>query len=262
MKLLKHIAAVLLLLPFCAAAQTYPAKTITIVVPYAVGGGVDAIARALAERLQHKWGRPVIVENKVGGSTIIGAMAVAQAAPDGHTLLLTSEATITSNPYLFDKLPYDSARDFIPITQLVSLPQMVVANPSVSAGTMNELVALAKRRPNQLNYANYGSGSLPHLLFESLKARSGVQITGIPYKGIAPAVMAVLGDEVQLTLAGVPAAQGHLRAAKLKPLAVVRRERLADMPQVPTLSEAGFADIDPGESWFGLFVTKGTPASV
>ncbi|WP_427307003.1 Bug family tripartite tricarboxylate transporter substrate binding protein [Cupriavidus sp. H39] len=254
--------AVLCVLPVCAGAQSYPTQNVRIVVPYAPGGGIDAMARVLAERLQQKWGKPVIVENKPGASTIIGAVAVTKAPPDGHTLLLTSEATITSNPFLFDKLPYDPTRELIPISQLVSLPQMVVANPSVAASNLNELVALARARPDLLSYASYGSGSLPHLFFEGVKARRGVKMTQIPYKGITPAVTAVLSGEVQLTLAGVPAAQGYLRAGKLKALAIARRERLPELPEVPTLAEAGFGDIDPHESWFGLFATGRTPASV
>ena len=243
-------------------AQNYPLQTVKIVVPYAPGGGVDIIARLLAEGLQRKWGQAVVVENKVGASTTIGAAAVAKAAPDGHTLLLTSEATITSNPFLFDKLPYDTGRDLAPVTQLVSLPQMVVAHSSVAAGSVSELIALAKAKPTALNYATYGSGSLPHLFFEGLKARSGTMITEIPYKGIVPAVTAILAGEVQLTLAGTSSSMAHIRSGKLKPLAIARRERLPDLPQVPTLAEAGFADIDPHESWFGLFVTGGTPGPV
>jgi tripartite-type tricarboxylate transporter receptor subunit TctC len=251
-----------LLLTLCASAQSYPASTVKIVVPYAPGGGIDIVARVLAERLQAKWGHPVIVENKTGASTIIGASAVAKAPSDGHTLLLTSESTITSNPYLFDKLPYDAVRDLTPVSQLVSLPQMVIAHPSVTAGSMEQLVTLAKVKPNALSYASYGSGSLPHLLFEGLKAQSALQITQVPYKGIMPAVTAVLAGEVQLTLAGVPSSLAYIRAGKLKALAVARNERLAEMPQVPTLREAGFADIDPRETWFGLFVTGGTPSGI
>lgn len=262
MKLIAIATAALCLLPLGSAAQDFPVKAVKIVVPYAPGGGVDSIARALAERLQQKWGQPVVVENKAGASTLIGAAAVAKAAPDGHTLLLTSESTITSNPFLFDKLPYDPVRDLAPISELISLPQMVVVHPSVPATTLTELVALSKAKPNSLSYASYGSGSLPHLLFEGLKSRADVQMTAVPYKGIAPAVMAVLAGEVQVTLAGVPAAQAHIRAGKLRALAIGRRERLTDLPQVPTLREAGFADIDPNASWFGLFATAGTPAAV
>lgn len=246
-----------------AQAGAWPARPVKIVVPYAPGGGVDLLARLLADRLQRKWGQAVVVENKAGGSTLIGATAVAKAAPDGLTLLLTSEATITSNPFLFDKLPYDPVRELAPVSQLVSLPQMVVAHPSVPAQTLAELVALAKARPNTLSYASYGSGSLPHLLFEGLKARAGIDIVQVAYRGITPAVVAVQTGEVQLTLAGVSSALALLRAGKLKALAVGRAARLAELPQVPTLREAGFADIDPHESWFGLFATGGTdPALV
>lgn len=259
---LKSLLAALCVLPLCAGAQSFPTQNVRIVVPFAPGGGIDAMARVLAERLQQKWGKPVIVENKPGASTIIGTVAVTKAPPDGHTLLLTSEATVTSNPFLFDRLPYEPTRELVPVSQLVSLPQMVVANPSVRASNLNELVKLAQARPDTLGYATYGSGSLPHLLFEGINARYGTRMAQIPYKGITPAVTAVLGGEVQLTMAGVPAALAHIQAGKLKALAVARRERLSELPQVPTLAEAGFGDIDPRESWFGLFVTGGTPAPV
>ena len=244
-----------------AQGGSYPARTVKIVVPYAPGGGVDLLARMLGERLQRKWGQAVVVENKTGASTLIGATAVAKAVPDGLTLLLTSEATITSNPFLFDKLPYDPVNELAPISQLVSLPQMVVAHPSVAARNMAELIALAKARPQALSYASYGSGSLPHLLVESLKAKTGAHIVQVPYKGISPAVTAVHSGEVQLTLAGVSGARSLLQAGKLKALAVGRATRLADLPEVPTLREAGLAEIDPRESWFGLFATGGTPAA-
>jgi tripartite-type tricarboxylate transporter receptor subunit TctC len=262
-KQLKLLAFTLFFLPLCASAQVYPTQSVVkIVVPYAPGGGADSFARVIAEQLQRKWGKAVIVENKPGGSTIIGAVAAATAPPDGHTLLLTSEATITSNPFLFTKLRYDPIRDLTPISQLISIPQMVVANPSVPAATMKELVSLASTKPDTLAYASYGSGSLPHLLFEGLRTYRAAKITHVPYKGISPAVTAVLSGEVQLTLAGLPAAQSYIRDGKLKALAVGRRERLNSMPSVPTLAEAGFAEIDPHESWFGLFVTGGTPDGI
>lgn len=248
--------------PLWAQSPVWPARTVRIVVPYAAGGGVDLVARMLAERLQRQWGQSVVVENKAGGSTVIGAVAVAKAPPDGLSLLLTSESTITSNPFLFDKLPYDPARELMPVTQIVSLPQMVVAHPSVAANSMAELIALAKSRPDALSYASYGSGSLPHLLFESLKVKTGANFVNVPYKGISPAVAAVTAGEVQLTLAGVSGALALLRAGKLKALAVGRATRLTEMPDVPTLREAGLAEVNPGESWFGLFATGGTPAAV
>lgn len=245
-----------------ARAQAFPTKTVRIIVPYAPGGGIDVVARMLADQLQRKWKQAVIVENKTGASTIIGTVAVAKSEPDGHTLLLTSEASITSNPYLFDKLPYDPQRDLAPVSQILSLPQMVVAHPSVTANTLGELVAKAKAEKYPLNYASYGSGSLPHLLFDGLKLRTGIDLVQVPYKGITPAVMAALGNEVQLTLAGVAAAQGHLNAGKLKALAVANSKRIAEFPKVPTLQEEGFGDINPRESWFGLFAASHTPEPV
>ena len=256
------VGASLMGLMSASQAQSFPSKTVKIIVPYAPGGGLDVMARLLAERLQRKWNQPVVVENKTGASTIIGTQAVTKAAPDGHTLLLTSEATITSNPYLFDKLPYDPFKDLAAITQVLSLPQMVVANPGINVQNIADLVKLSKSQPKSVNYASYGSGSLPHLFFEGLNIRSGTDLVQVPYKGISPAVMAVLANEVQLTLAGASAAQAHLAAGKLKALAVAGPARLSEFPQVPTLREAGLADIDPRESWFGLFGTAGTPDAV
>ncbi|MCC6475250.1 MAG: tripartite tricarboxylate transporter substrate binding protein [Burkholderiales bacterium] len=262
MKFCSILAAALLALPLTAISQNYPVRPVRIVVPYAPGGGIDGLARAISERLSPKWGRPVVVDNKPGAASIIGAEIVARAAPDGHTLLLTSESTVVSNPFLYPKLPYDAVRDLAPITQLVSLPQMVVAHASVNVNTLDELVALLRAKPNSLNYGSYGSGSTPHLLFEALKARSKVELTQVPYKGIIPALAATVAGEVQLTMVGVSLSIGHIKAGKIKPIAIARGERLPSMPQVPTLREAGYADIDPHEGWFGLFVTSGSPEAV
>ncbi len=253
-------AFVCALAPLAALAQAYPNKPVRIVVPYPPGGGVDGIARPIAERLSQKWGQPVVVDNKPGAATIIGAEFVAKAAPDGYTLLLTSESTITSNPFVYPTLPYDPVKGLAPITQLIALPQMVVAHPSLPANTLKELVALAQANPS-ISYGSYGSGSQPNLLFEALKQQTGIQLLHVPYKGIAPAVTATLAGEVQLTMAGASVSRGHIQAGKLKPLAIARAERLAIMPDVPTLKEAGFPDIDP-LSWFGLFATGGTPPEI
>jgi tripartite-type tricarboxylate transporter receptor subunit TctC len=254
------ILAAWLVAPLDALAQAYPTRPVRIVVPYPPGGGVDGIARPIAERLSQKWGQPVIVDNKPGAATIIGAEFVAKAAPDGYTLLLTSDSTITSNPHIYPKLPYDPVKDLAPVTQLIVLPQMVVAHPSLMASSLRELVALAKSNPG-ISYGSFGSGSQPHLLFEGLKRETGIELLHVPYKGIAPAVTATLAGEVQLTMAGASVSRGHIQAGKLKPLAIARSERLPLMPEVPTLKEAGFADIDP-QSWFGLFATGGTPPEI
>ena len=176
-------------------AQEFPARTVRIVVPYPPGGGVDGLARPLAERLSRLWNQPVLVENRAGAATMIGGDAVAKAAPDGHTLLLTSDSSITSNPHLYPKMPFDPMRDLAPVTQLIDLHQMVVAHPSVTANTLQELVALARAKPGALNYGSYGGGSQPHLLFEALKAQTGVQLAHIPYKGIAPALTAAIAGD-------------------------------------------------------------------
>lgn len=264
--LLRAGAAALALAPFTtfapgARAQTFPIKPVRIVVPYPPGGGVDGMARALSDRLASRWGQPVVVENRAGAATIIGAELVARAAADGHTLLLTSESTITSNPHIYPKLPYDPLKDLAPVTQLIGLPQMVVAHPSVKATSLQSLVAASRETPDGFAYGSYGSGSQPHLLFEMLRAKTGAKLTHVPYKGIAPAVTAALSGEVQLTMAAASVARGHIQAGRLKPLAIARRERQAIMPDVPTLREAGFPEIDP-QSWFGLFVTGGTPPEI
>lgn len=255
------IGLIAMLLGALAIAQDFPAKPVRIVVPYPPGGGVDGLARPIAERLSLRWGQAVLVDNKPGAATLIGAEFVAKAAPDGATLLLTSESTITSNPHIYPSLPYDPIKDLAPVTQLIGLPQMVVAHPSVAATSLKELIELARARPGALNYGSYGSGSQPHLLFEGLRSKTGISLTQIPYKGIAPAVAAVLAGEVQLTTAAASVSRGHIQAGKLRALAIARGERLALMPDVPTLAESGFAEIDP-QSWFGLFATAGTPPAV
>lgn len=244
-----------------AHAQDFPGKPVRVVVPYPPGGGVDGLARPLADRLSKRWGQAVLVDNKAGAATQIGADFVAKAPADGYTLLLTTDQTITSNPHLYAKMPFDPMKDLAPVTQLIDLHQMVVAHPSVAANTMQELVALARARPGSLNYGSYGSGSQPHLLFEALKAQTGIQIAHIPYKGIAPALTAGIAGEVQLTLGGAATTRGHFQTGRLKPLAIARKERLALYPDVPTLREAGFPDIDP-QPWFGLFAPGQTPRAL
>ena len=256
------IALLLALIAVPAAfAQAWPSKPVKIVVPYPPGGGVDGLARPIAERLTQRWSQPVVVENKAGAATIIGAELVAKAPADGYTLLLTSESTITSNPHIYPKLPYDAVRELAPVTQLIGLPQMVVAHPSLPASSLRELVELAKAKPNTVNYGSYGSGSQPHLLFESLKAQTGAALTHVLYTGIAAAVTAVVAGEVQLTMAAASLARGQIQAGKMKAIAIARASRQSIMPDVPTLREAGFPDIDP-QSWFGLFATGGTPRDI
>jgi len=239
----------------------FPSRLIKLIVPYPPGGGVDGLARPIAERLGRLWGQSVIIENKPGAATMIGGAEVAHAPADGHTLLFTSDSTVTSNPHLFKKMLYDPIRELAPVTQLIDLHQFVLVHPSVSANTMKELVALTKEKPDALNYGSYGKGSQPHLLFEMLGKETGAKIQQISYRGIAPAITAVLAGEVQTTLGSVAVAAGHIEARKLKALAIGRQARLPSHPEIPTLREAGFPDIEP-LSWFGLFAPAGTPLAI
>jgi tripartite-type tricarboxylate transporter receptor subunit TctC len=262
MKTFRALAfAVLALACGHAAAQDFPSRAVKLIVPYPPGGGVDGLARPLADRLSKLWGQPVVIENKPGASTMLGGADVARAAPDGHTLLFTTDSSITSNPHLFKQMTYDPAKELAPVTQLIDLHQLVLLHPSVQANTMKELVALAKEKPNTLNYGSYGIGSQPHLLFEMLRKETGAQIQQVPYRGIAMALTAVLSNEVQMTLGGISVAAGHLQNKTMKPLAISRRERLRSHPDVPTLAEAGFPNVDP-RSWYGLFATTGTLPAV
>lgn len=263
MKSLKQVVAAVTLataifMPAIASAQNFPDRLVRIIVPYPAGGGVDGLARALGETLSQIWKQPVIIENKPGASTMIGGETVARASADGYTLLLTSDSSITSNPFLFPKANFDPVKDLAPITQLIELNQIVVVHPSVPANTMAELVELSKQRKGALNYGSYGNGSQPHLLFEMLRAQAGADIMQIPYRGIAPAITATIANDVQMTLGGWSVTAGHIQAGKLKPIAISRKERLKELPNVPTLQEAGFAEVDP-QSWFGLFAPAGTP---
>jgi tripartite-type tricarboxylate transporter receptor subunit TctC len=229
-----------------------------MIVPYPAGGGVDIMARALSERLSRAWGQPVIVENKPGASTMIGGQEVSRAAPDGYTLFLTSDQSITSNPFLFKKLLYDPVTQLSPVSQIIDLHQLVLVHPSVKANSLKELVDFALAHPNELNYASYGIGSQPHLLFEMLRKNTGAQIQQVSYRGIAPAYTAVLSGEVQATLGTGVDRGGLLAAGKLEGIALSRPVREKTLPNIPTLRESGYPQIDP-RSWFGLFAPPNMP---
>lgn len=241
-----------------APAQTWPAKPARIVVPYPPGGGIDILARQLAERFQTQWGQSVVVENKPGGSTIIGVDQVAKASADGHTILMTTDASFSINPHLFRKLPYDAQKDFMPVTMLILLQQLLVANPAFPANSLQELIALAKARPGTINYASYGSGSQPHLSGEMLKSKAGIDLVHVPYKGISLAVPAVIGGEVQLTFSGIASAMAHLKAGQLKAFAIGGKRRSPLLPDLPTFAELGYPEVET-HAWFGLFLPAGSP---
>ena len=252
----------LLLLAACfaaaAQAQTWPAKPVRIVVAYPPGGGIDVMARQIADRLGSAWGQPVVVENKPGANTIVATDAVAKSAPDGHTVLMTTDATFSINPHLYAKLPYNAQRDFIPVTMLVLLQQMLVAHPALPANTLQELISLARSKPGTINYASYGSGSQPHLSGEMLKNKAGIDLVHVPYKGISLAVPAVMAGEVQLTFAGIATSTAPLKAGRIKALAIGGSSRSPLYPQVPTFTELGYPEVET-HAWFGLFLPAGSP---
>ena len=244
-----------------ARAQPYPAKPIRIVVPYPAGGGIDVLSRLIGARLAQRFNQAVVIENKPGAGTIVAAESVARATPDGHTLMVTTDATISINPHLYVKLPYDPVKDFAPITQLVFLNQLLVAHAALPVSNLKELIAYAKAQPGKLNYASYGIGSQPHLAMEIFKSQSGTDIVHVPYKGIPQAVPAAIAGEVQLTFSGAASTQAHIKAGRLKALAIGGAARLPLMPEVPTFAEQGFGDV-PANAWFGLFAPAGTPREV
>ncbi|HEX9433316.1 MAG TPA: tripartite tricarboxylate transporter substrate binding protein, partial [Burkholderiales bacterium] len=222
------------------------------------GGGIDVLGRQLAEKLTAAWAQPVVVENRPGANTIVAADAVAKSAPDGYNVLLTTDATFSINPHLYAKLPYDTQQDFIPVTMLVLLQQLLVANPSVPASTLPELIKLAKEKPGSINYASYGSGSQPHLSGEMLKYKAGIDLVHVPYKGISLAVPAVMAGEVQLTFAGIASSLAPLKSGRVKPLAIGGAKRSPLLPEVPTFMELGYPEVET-HAWFGLFLPAGAP---
>ena len=225
------------------SVQAFPTKPVRVIVAYPAGGGIDVMARQIGERLSKTWGQPVVVENKPGANTIVAADTAAKAAPDGHTIFMTTDATFSINPHLYKKLPYDPERDFMPVTMLVLLQQMMVAHPSVPANTLAELVDYAKKNPGKLNYASYGSGSQPHLSGEMLKHKAGIDLVHVPYKGISLAVPAVIAGEVQLTFSGIASGMGPLKAGRIKALAIGGKARSPLLPQIPTFAELGYPEV-------------------
>jgi len=248
------------LTPLCMA-QTYPVKPITVVVPYVAGGVSDALARSLAQKLTGTLNQQVIVENKPGGNTLIGATFVAKAPADGYTLLLTAEATLTMNPMLYAKLPYDVEKNFASIAALASIPQAFVVSNHTNAKDMKEFLALAKKNADKLSYANLGSGSTAHLNFELFEKEVDINLTPVPYKGAAAALNDLLGGHVDAMIVSTGFVSSHAKAGTLKVLAVAGGKRSPLLPDVPTFKEAGIPGFQPS-SWFALMGVAGTSPEV
>jgi len=244
-----------------AIAQSYPAKPIRIVVTLAPGGTADILARIVAQKLNEVWGQQVVVDNRPGASGMIGAEIVAKAPPDGYTLLMGYNAEITINQSLMKKMAYDPMRNFTPVTIAGTTPMILVVHPSLPAKSLKELIALARARPGELAYGSAGSGSTPHLGAELLKHMAHVDITHVPYKSAALVMPELIGGQVAMLFSGMPLAMPHVRAGRLRALAVSTAARSPATPEIPTVAESGFPGFDI-TNWFGIFVPAGTPKEI
>lgn len=242
-------------------AQTYPTKPIRMICPFPPGGTTDVVARIVAQGLTEAWGQQVIVDNRPGAGALIGTEMAAKSPADGYTVLLGSITTHAVNPALHKKLNFDVINDFAPVTLVVSSPQLLAVHPSVAAKSAKELIALAKTKPGQLNYASAGSGTSPHLTFELFKTAVGVDIRHVPYKGTGPAITELVGGQVQAMITGVVALMPHVKSGKLRGLAVTSKARVGALPELPTIIESGVPNFDVS-SWFGVFLPAGTPRAV
>jgi tripartite-type tricarboxylate transporter receptor subunit TctC len=263
MTLVRALALSLLWLTLAAAgaaAQDYPTKPIRFIVPYPPAGGTDIVARILNEQLAAALGQPIIIENRGGAAGNIGTDIVAKATPDGYTILFTLSSH-TINPKLYPNLPFDVEKDFVAISLAATLPQILVANPSLPANNVRELIALAKAQPGKLNYASVGTGSPAHIAGELFKLKAGVDMVHVPYKGGGPAITDTLGGQVQLAFVSIPAALQYVKAGRLKGLAVTSDTRSTAAPEIPTLVESGVPDCVVN-SWYGALAPAKTPPAI
>jgi tripartite-type tricarboxylate transporter receptor subunit TctC len=240
-------------------AQTFPAKPVRVVVPYAPGGVINATARLVAEKLTQSLGQAVVVDNKTGAAGRIGADTVAKAAPDGYTLLIASPGEVTINQSLYKKMAYSPEADLAAVTLLANAPLVLVVNPEVAAMSVKDLVNLAKKSPGQLSFASAGAGSVPHLAGESLKYLANIDVIHVPYKGGGPATIDLLGGRVSFAFLGLAPIMGHIKSGKLRALAISSPRRSANAPDIPTVEEVmGWPSFDYS-NWIGAFVPASTP---
>jgi tripartite-type tricarboxylate transporter receptor subunit TctC len=249
--------------PALAQAQSapWPSKAIRFVVPFAPGGTSEIVARSVAAELTKQLGQSVYVENKPGGAGVTAMQDVAKAAPDGHTIILTHVGTLAVNPYMLKSQPYDVNKDFVPVTLLAKVPNVFVIHPDVPAKNFKEFVDYAKANPGKLNYGSAGNASAGHLAMEYLKLVTGMYITHIPYRGTGPQLTDLLAGRTQASSAGMPALGAHIRSGKLRAIAVGTQQRIAAMPDVPTVAELGFKDFETSQ-WYGIHVPAGTPPEI
>ena len=261
---LKTLAAATLLacgLGTAAAQETFPSKPITMIVPFSAGGTTDILARIVGQAMTVDLGQTIIIENKPGAGGNIGAQQASRAKPDGYTVFMGTVGTHAINQALYKKLPYDPAKDFTPLSRVATVPNLLVAHPSRPYKTVKEMIAFAKANPGEVTYGSPGSGASPHVsgaLFQSL---TGAEISHIPYKGSAPAISDLLGNQIAVMFDNMPSAIQHVRSGKLRAIAVTTAKRSPELPDVPTIAEAGVPGYE-ATSWFGLWAVAGTPAPV
>ena len=244
-----------------ARAQTFPNKPVRIVVPFPAGGPIDMTTRPLAQKLSEGLGTPVVIDNRGGANGNIGAENVAKSPPDGYSMVVGAGGGFAIGPHLYKKLSFDVFKDFAPVSLFVTLPQLLVVHPQLPVKTVKELVALAKAKPNQLNFGSSGTGSTPHLATELLKRSANIEMTHVPYKGMGPATMDLIGGQLQLTFADMPVLLQQVKAGKLRPLALGTPKRSFNLPEVLTMIEAGFPKVE-AYNWYGLFAPAGTPRDI
>jgi tripartite-type tricarboxylate transporter receptor subunit TctC len=244
-----------------AQAQSYPSRPIKFIAPFPPGGSSDVLCRLLGAKLAEGLGQPVAVENRPGASANIGHEYAAKQPPDGYTIVITSSSTLVNNRYLYKHLPFDAVADFSPISMVASAGQVLVVHPSVPAKSVAELIALAKAQPGKLNFGSGGKGIQSHVSGEMFKAAAGIDIVHVPYKGTVQAVSDLLAGQVQMVFSDMVPAMPHIRAGRLRPLAVTTRERSAALPDVPTMIEAGVPDYESGV-WWAVLSPRGTPEPI
>jgi tripartite-type tricarboxylate transporter receptor subunit TctC len=262
MRILSALATGLsvLLAPASGAAQDFPNKPIRLIVPFPAGGPNDIIARVVGQRMSELVRQPVLIDNRGGQAGVLGTDAVAKANPDGYTIGITSASSLAISPSM-EKVPYDARKDFAPVTLVVTVPEMLVVASNVPAKNMDELVALARAQPGKLNFASAGVGGLPHLAGELLKLTARIDIVHVPYRGAAPAINDLLGQQVQMTFLDLPVILPHIKARTLRPIALGARQRAPTAPDVPTTAEVGMPDLLI-ENWYGMIAPAKTPEKI
>ncbi len=261
MTLALRIAAIFFALTSFAHAQDFPTKPIKLIVPFPPGGPNDIIARVVASKMQDLIGQPVVIDNRGGAGGVIGTDAVAKAEPDGHTIAITSAGALAISRSLQEKVPYDSLKDLKPVTLVAKVPELLVVANNVPASSMKELLELAKSRPGKMNFASTGPGSMPHLAGEMFRITAGIDIVHVPYKGAAPAVNDIIGQQVEMVFLDLPVLLPQVQSGKVKPIAIGSRERAASLPNVPTTGEVGLPQIE-AENWYGMVAPAKTPPAV